>query len=141
MLLERKGVGVAWIRAGKATLGEKSDSVLAKGTRTEGKLESEGSVRLDGFFKGTIRVKGDVVVGEGAFLDADIVGRQVLIAGEVRGQVVALGKLEITATGRVFGNIEAAILAVEEGAVLQGDCKMIAKEGGVSPVEDGADEA
>lgn len=141
MLLERKGVRVAWIKAGKAAFGEQSDSVLAKGTRFEGKLESEGSVRIDGFFKGTIRVKGDVVVGEGACLEADIVGRQVLIAGEVRGQVVALGKLEITATGRVFGNIETAILAVEEGAVLQGDCKMIAKDGGISPGEDGGSEA
>lgn len=128
---------MAWIKPEKAGISEKADSVLGRGARFEGKLESEGSVRLDGFFKGSIKATGDVVVGEGACVEAEIAGRQVLIAGEVRGQVAARGKLELTATGKLYGNMEAASLVVEEGAVLQGDCKMIAKDRSGSPVEEG----
>lgn len=137
MILERKGRKVAWIKAEKAGIGEKADSVLGKGTRFEGKLESEGSVRLDGFFKGSIKATGDVVVGEGACVEAGIDARNVLIAGEVHGQVAAWAKLELTATGKLYGNMEAASLVVEEGAVFQGDCKMIAKDGRGGPGEGG----
>ena len=66
---------------------------------------------------------GDVIVGEGAHIDAKVSGRNVLIAGEVRGQVEASGKMELTLTGKLFGNLRASKMYIEEGAVFQGECK------------------
>lgn len=102
----------------------KADTLLGKNARFEGILETEGAVRIDGCFKGTIKAAGDVVVGEEARAEADITGKQILIAGEVRGGVMAQEKLEFTGTGKLFGNMQANCLVVEEGAVLQGDCRM-----------------
>ncbi len=114
-----------WSKKQNISVNEKVDSLLGKNAHCEGTIETEGTFRVDGQFKGTLRAKGDLIVGEGARVEAEIEGRNVLIAGEVRGRVTAAGKLELTATGKLYGELEAARLLVEEGAIFQGNCKTV----------------
>ncbi len=116
---------MAWGKKASLSSDERLDTVLGKEAGFEGTLETAGGIRIDGQFKGTVRASGDVIIGENARAVAKLSGRNVLIAGEVHGQVEASGKLELTMTGKLFGDLRAAKLYVEEGAVFHGECKTI----------------
>ena len=89
----------------------------------EGDLTFEGGIRIDGRFNGTIASReGRVIVGEKAVVEAQIQVDQVVIAGTVRGYVKATRSLDIKKTGEVVGDIEAPVVTIEPGTVLQGSC-------------------
>ena len=66
---------------------EEVRAFLGKGAEFTGKLMFNGSVRIDGDFKGDIFGNGTLVIGEGAEVEADIRVDSVLVSGEVRGQI------------------------------------------------------
>mgnify|MGYP006280845575 CR=1 FL=1 len=99
------------------------ETVLGASTTLEGSLSSQGNVRLDGTFSGTLDIHGNVLVGETAKINADIDARNVSIAGAVRGNVSG-NKVQILRTGRVWGDIRAKALTTEEGAFIDGKITM-----------------
>ena len=118
---------MAWGKKDSLDADEKLETILGKDASFNGEIETVGGIRIDGRLKGAVKTSGDVIVGEGACIEAKISGRNVLIAGEVRGQVEASGKMELTLTGKLFGNLRATKMYVEEGAVFQGECKTFAE--------------
>lgn len=116
---------MAWGKKDSLGNDEKLDTILGKDASFEGTIETAGGVRVDGRLKGALKASGDVIVGESAQIEARLSGRNVLIAGEVRGQVEASGKMELTATGKLIGDLRAAKMYVEEGAVFHGECKTL----------------
>jgi cytoskeletal protein CcmA (bactofilin family) len=99
------------------------DTVLGASSSMDGKLHSEGNVRLDGEFTGTLEIKGNVLVGETAKINADIAARNISIAGAVRGNVTG-NKVQLLRTGRIWGDITANALTTEEGAFIDGKITM-----------------
>jgi cytoskeletal protein CcmA (bactofilin family) len=114
------------------------DTALGAGSVLEGNLASDGNVRLDGKFKGTLDIKKNVLVGVTADIEADIAAQNVTIAGVVRGDVSG-GKVHLLATARVTGNIEAVSLITEDGAFIDGRVRMGASEGDTPPALDASD--
>jgi cytoskeletal protein CcmA (bactofilin family) len=100
------------------------NAFLGKDTEFEGKLTFSGAVRIDGRFKGEILTDGTLIVGETALLECDIQTTNVNVCGEVRGNIVARNRIEIHAPGRVFGNISAPVVTLEEGVIFEGTCRM-----------------
>lgn len=105
------------------------DTVIGKDTTVKGRIDAEGSLRIDGKYEGEIVTAGDLVVGETGMVSANIEAKNISIAGEVRGNVVARGKLELIPTGRLYGDVKMAVLVVEDGAVFHGQCEMFSPEG------------
>jgi cytoskeletal protein CcmA (bactofilin family) len=99
---------------------DKVETVIGANVTVKGTFVSQGSLRIDGVVEGSIEAKGNVIVGEGAKVVASITAHHVSVAGQVKGNISAAGRLEITAKGRVWGDIVAASLAVDEGGVLSG---------------------
>ena len=97
---------------------------LGKHTVFDGVLKFEGAIRIDGLFKGRIEApRGTLVVGETARLESNIHVANVIISGEVRGDIKAVRKIDINVPGRVFGNIQAPTVVVQEGVVFAGNCQ------------------
>ena len=67
------------------------------------------------------------MVGESAFLEADIRASRLIISGEVHGNISAMKKIEINSQGKVLGNISAPIITIQEGGIFEGACKMQGK--------------
>jgi cytoskeletal protein CcmA (bactofilin family) len=107
----------------------KTDTLLGEHTVTEGTIRSQASMRIEGKIIGEIRCDGDLTIGEKAVIEANIHARNVIIAGKVEGDVIASGKLAITSTGKLFGNVSSASLSIEEGAVFSGTSMMSAAAG------------
>lgn len=101
-----------------------SDLLLGAGAEFEGKLTFKGTVRIDAKFTGSIVTNDVLVVGERARIDAEITCGTVVVHGEVNGNITAKTGVELHRTARVRGNVEAASLSIEKGAVLQGEVKM-----------------
>ncbi len=104
---------------------EKIDTIVGKETEFKGVLNSSGVLRIDGKVEGEIHHRGDLVVGETGVIVATIIqARHISIAGQVKGNVEAEGKLELVTTGRLYGDIKVAGLIIGEGAVFRGNSEM-----------------
>ena len=103
------------------------ETVLGSSSTLKGDLKSQGNVRLDGIFEGTLEIDGNVLVGETAKITADIHAKNVSIAGAVRGDVSGK-KVQLLRTARVWGDISATAISTEEGAFIDGKITMITHE-------------
>ena len=111
-------------QATQPTPTERVTSVMGPGIVWKGSLSGSGGVRIEGAFEGDIAIRGLLVVGEsGRVTCQDLRANVVIVAGAVRGDITA-EKVEIRATGRVWGNVTTAAFATEEGAFLRGQITM-----------------
>lgn len=98
--------------------------MLADGIMCKGSLSGSGGVRIEGGFEGDINLRGMLVVGETGRVTCDHMRADVVIvAGIVRGDITA-DKVEIRATGRVWGNVATMAFSTQEGAFLRGQIRM-----------------
>lgn len=97
---------------------------LDRGSRMDGELHFEASFRVDGVLEGTVRSRGQLVVGEQGEVDGEVVVAQVLVSGEVRGSIEASEQIHIAPGGRVLADISTPSLMIEDGAVFEGRCTM-----------------
>lgn len=103
---------------------ERVTSVLGPGINWTGHLRGNGGVRIEGTFEGEIAIRGLVVISEtGRVTCENLRANLVIVAGAVRGNITA-EKLEIRATGRVWGDVVTSAFATEEGAFLRGQITM-----------------
>jgi len=103
---------------------ERVDSVLGTGLTFQGTLNGIGGVRIEGAFDGDLEVKGLVVIAEqGRVVCEQIRALAVIVAGSVRGNIEA-NRVEITASGRVWGDVITTAFATQEGAFLRGQIRM-----------------
>ena len=99
--------------------------VLQKGCHLEGKLQFEGTARIDGHFKGEIFTPDILVIGDEAQVSGQIEADVVVISGQFTGDIFATQRVEIQAPAVVRGTIQTVILQVDEGAVFDGKTKML----------------
>lgn len=85
------------------------------------------NLKINGRFEGTLNTKGNLLIGEHAAVSADITGDSIVIAGKVNGNVHALKELKLISPGCVVGDIRTPLLSVAEGAIFEGNCKMLSK--------------
>jgi len=97
---------------------------LGKGSRVEGKLSFEGSVRIDGQVEGDINAQDTVIIGKNAEVTAQIHANTVVVEGRVTGDVTARQRIELRAPAKLFGNLVTPSLVIHEGAVFEGHCTM-----------------
>ena len=100
-----------------------SNRVL-NGTEITGDIRSEGDFRIDGVIRGTVELKGKLVVGEKALVEGDVLCAHANISGKVKGRVVVSELLTLAASSKIEGDIQTSRLAVEPGAEFTGNCNM-----------------
>lgn len=98
---------------------------LTEGTEVDGEVRFNEELRVDGKIGGRIySEKGRLLVGENGHIEADIHVGIASISGTVAGTLQASVRVEIHATGRFYGHLQAPALIIEEGAIFEGDCAM-----------------
>jgi cytoskeletal protein CcmA (bactofilin family) len=108
---------------------EEIHAFLGPQTTVEGNLKVDGTVRIDGHLKGSIASEGcTMIVGEKAFIEADISVHTITVSGEVKGNVNASHRIQLCPTARVFGDLHAPEVLVDAGAVLDGRCTIKPKD-------------
>lgn len=103
---------------------ERITSVLGPGVIWHGSISGSGGVRVEGAFEGEIALRGLLVVGETGRVTCDNVrANAVIVAGAVRGNITTQ-KLEIRASGRVWGDVITTAFVTDDGAFLRGQIRM-----------------
>jgi cytoskeletal protein CcmA (bactofilin family) len=114
-----------------------SVSIVGPGMNVVGELVSQGSIRVEGAVRGTIRARSVMVV-RGGVVDGDVFAEQAVVGGEVTGSIVATKHLELQGTCAVSGEIVSPVqhLNVESGARFSGNIRMLeeGEEGEVTPL-------
>ena len=101
---------------------EDGATVLGPGTRFEGLLTFRGRARIDGSLTGEIAGHGLLVLGPGAQAHARVEVDELVVAGEIEGDVLARRRIELLATGCIRGDVETPRLVIAEGGRLLGRC-------------------
>lgn len=100
------------------------DSVLGPGISWKGEVSGTGGLRIDGAFDGEVALRGLVIIGEqGRLACKHLRADSVVVSGSVKGDITAQ-RVEITRTGRVWGDVVTTSFATEEGAFLRGQIRM-----------------
>lgn len=89
-----------------------------------GDLECDGIVKVEGVYQGSIKTVSNVIISEEARVDAHIEAQNVSVSGQVKGSVVAKGRLEILSTGRVWADVTVSSFLLDDGGKLHGGLKM-----------------
>ncbi|MEO8840165.1 MAG: polymer-forming cytoskeletal protein [Kofleriaceae bacterium] len=95
-------------------------TLLGRGATFEGKLTFEGTVRIDGRFKGEVFSEDVLVIGDGAHVEATIDVGEVIIQGTVVGNISAKRSIEIHAPGKVKGDLHTPTLQIDKGVIFEG---------------------
>jgi cytoskeletal protein CcmA (bactofilin family) len=111
-------------KAAKPLKARDYSTLINEGTEIEGKLTFTGTVLLNGRLRGEITSNDTLVVGEKGVVNAAIRAGIVEISGEVVGNVSASERIELHPNSRVYGDIEAPVVIIDEGALLEGQCRM-----------------
>lgn len=102
-------------------------NLFGEGTYVEGKIESKGSIRIDGKVKGSVITRDTLTLGANGVISGQIEAREAIVGGRIEGDIKAQEKLVLEAKSVLIGNIETKKLVIDEGAVFQGKADMGAK--------------
>lgn len=113
-------------------------SVVGAGMEVEGDCRCEGSLRVDGRVKGTIRTGKSLVVGEDGEVEGGVHTQDAVIAGHVSGTVHAESRVELKEGCMVEGDIHSPSVRLEEGGRIDGELDMSGDAGGLEAAAGGA---
>jgi len=99
-------------------------TVIAKGTTIEGKFACGENVRLDGAIHGEVKVDKRFVMGEGSYVQGNILARDASIKGKIKGDIHVKEALHLLDSAIIEGNINAKTMIVDEGARYNGSCRI-----------------
>lgn len=105
-------------------------TLIGHDSRFIGRLEGSDNTIVNGTFEGDCDIDGVVVLSEQGRWIGNISAASAIVSGEVRGDITVREKLELTVTARVAGRITSPVIAIEEGAIHQGEIRM-SREGEV----------
>jgi cytoskeletal protein CcmA (bactofilin family) len=94
---------------------------IGKAVRVEGKVISAEDLTIDGDVEGSIELGGhSLTIGQDANIKADLLAKTVTISGRVKGNVKAVEKVDLLASGSVDGDITAPRFSMADGATVMG---------------------
>ena len=104
---------------------EQVGTIIGPGAILDGPLTTKDSTRIDGTVNGNVTISGALIVGQEGKINGTVSAMNAYVAGEITGNVSApQGKVEISDTGKVIGDITCKGIIIDENAVFHGNCEM-----------------
>lgn len=98
-------------------------SVIDHGCEAQGRFNFVGTVAMNGKFRGDLFSADMLLLGAEGEVEAEVQVAVGVISGQIKGNITGRERIELSGTARVFGNILTPVLVLEEGAVIDGQCK------------------
>jgi cytoskeletal protein CcmA (bactofilin family) len=115
--------------------GDGKESFIAADLTIDGKIEGVGNVRIAGRFKGDVHVRGNLTLDSGAHLTGQVSARQVIVGGELHGNIDGAQRVELQESGVLVGDLKAGSLTVAAGSRMRGQVEFGWDEKGESRAE------
>src|ERR1700687_497815 len=95
----------------------------------KGEVSGTESLYVDGRIEGTVNFAGHrVTIGDNGSVAANISAREVVILGNVQGNIQSTDRLDIRSQGSLTGDVVTQRISVEDGAILIGSVQVRAAE-------------
>jgi cytoskeletal protein CcmA (bactofilin family) len=107
---------------------------LDDGSEIEGKYTCAGTVVVNARIRGEVVAKDTLVVGERGIVEASVRAVRIVVRGKVAGNVIASERVELKDGARVTGDVEAPVIVMDAGAVLDGRCRMTKEKAPDAPL-------
>lgn len=98
-----------------------SPTFVGAGSAFSGTVECDGDLVVSGRITGNGSIRGSFSLLEGGRWEGEIEASRAVVAGEIEGTLVATDKLEIRKSARIRGRVAAKVIAIAEGAVVDGE--------------------
>jgi cytoskeletal protein CcmA (bactofilin family) len=99
-------------------------NTITNGTEITGDINSQGDLRLDGFLKGNLNIKGRIVIGKTGKVIGTITCKNAEVSGNVEGKIYVSELLSLTDSSVVKGDIIINKLNIQPGCKFTGTCSM-----------------
>lgn len=117
-------------RGRRGESGSSNSITLGPKDRLVGALTFDGDLTIAGKVEGELHATGDVSLESGSSVKATVEGNNVSVQGHVTGAVTARGRLSLSGSGTLHGDVKVSKLTVEDGATLNGNVSMGQPVGG-----------
>jgi cytoskeletal protein CcmA (bactofilin family) len=115
--------------------GDTPVAVIGKSVQIRGEVRGSEDLMVDGHVEGTITlVESRLTIGPNAHVAANVSAKDVILLGQLSGNVSATGRVELRNGCDLVGDISAARLSIEESAVFRGKVEPIQGPGGAAAV-------
>ena len=104
-------------------------SLIGIGTVVQGKVVTEGSIRIDGTVVGDVVAKANAAIGTTGMIEGNLSAKNISLAGKANGTITAGEKIILESKSVLRGDIKASRLVVDEGAMFDGQCSMSSDTG------------
>lgn len=111
-------------------MAEKStiSGLILDGTKIEGKCTFKDKMRIDGDFSGEIESENQLIIGKSAKVHAIVSVGELIVMGQLEGEIKKCGNLQVMEGGKVIGDINVSRLEIKPGAIFHGKCSMITQQ-------------
>ncbi|HTF24094.1 MAG TPA: polymer-forming cytoskeletal protein [Candidatus Limnocylindria bacterium] len=106
---------------------DRATTRLGSSLHVKGEISGDEDLHIDGTVAGAVQLgEGKLTVGATANVTADIIAREVVVCGNVKGIVRAKGEIEIKIKkdGSVIGDLTTAQIIIEDGAYFEGSIEI-----------------
>jgi len=100
------------------------NTIIGKGSSFEGTLNVQSTLRVDGRIKGKVKTSDSLVIGKDGSINGEVVVRNAIVGGKLKGKLVASGKVVLEANSVFSGELKTTKLVIDEGAIFEGNCSM-----------------
>jgi len=102
-----------------------STARLGASLHIKGEISGNEDLHIDGSVEGLVQLEDrKLTVGASAKLTADVVAREVVVYGSVKGNLRARDRIEIKKDGSVVGDLTTARIMIEDGAYFKGSIEI-----------------
>jgi cytoskeletal protein CcmA (bactofilin family) len=113
---------------------ERSTATIGKSVKIVGKIVAKEDLYVDGDMEGTIESQENkVTIGPNGRVQASITAREVIILGQVQGNVETSDKVDIRRDAKLVGDIMTSRISIEDGALFKGSIDIKKAEPRTSP--------
>jgi cytoskeletal protein CcmA (bactofilin family) len=99
-------------------------TTLSDTTLFDGVVRFKNSLRINGNYAGKVEANGLLVIGPNAKIKGDVLCDEVIVGGEIHGNIFAKRRLELLDSAKLYGDIKTAKLKIADGVVFEGKCEM-----------------
>lgn len=118
------------------TTNSPSVNIISEGTKLKGNLRANSDIRIGGMIDGEAISKGKLIITGKGRVTGNVTASEADIAGKVEGEVKVANKLILRKNAVIDGNIYTKTLVVEEGAQINGACRMGEDMKSISQIND-----
>jgi cytoskeletal protein CcmA (bactofilin family) len=98
---------------------------LGSSLHVKGEITGNEDLAIDGSVEGLVHLEDrKLTVGASARLTADVIAREVVVYGNVKGNLRARDRIEIKKDGSVVGDLTTARIMIEDGAYFKGSIEI-----------------